>query len=307
MQDSPGSAARYGASLAATPPRAETAMPFMLPQSRLEAMLREDAPYGDMTVLALGIGTLPGRAVLRAGAAMTLCCVEEAEQLFLLAGGAAVRRFAASGCQLEQGADIMEVEGPACALHLAARTAQVLMEAASGVASRARRILLAARQGRPDIAVACTRKHLPGAKDAMLKAVMAGGCSPHRFGLSDSILVFAQHRAFLGRLPPREWIARLRAAQPERRIVVEADDVDDAVLFARAGADCIQLDRMAPEQVAEAVRAIAALDRKPPVAATGGIHEGNAADYAAAGAAVLVTSAPYAAPPLDVKVAMEPR
>jgi molybdenum transport protein len=61
---------------------------------------------------------------------------------------------------------------------------------------------------------------------------------------------------------------------------------------------------MAPEQVAEAVRAIAALEHRPPIAATGGIHEGNAAAYAAAGADVLVTSAPYAAPPIDVKVRM---
>ncbi|MDO9713054.1 ModD protein [Paracraurococcus lichenis] len=279
-------------------------MPFLLPDARLDAMLREDAPYGDMTTLALSIGDRPGRAMLRAGRPMTVCCAEEAERLFLLAGCTAVRRFATSGCQLEQGSEILVAEGPACALHLAHRTAQVLMEATSGVATRARRILLSARQGRHNIAVACTRKHIPGTKDAMLKAVLAAGCTAHRYGQSESILVFAQHRAFLGRVPPREWIARLRAAQPERRLVIEAESVDEAVLFANSGADCVQLDRMAPEQVAEAVRAIAALGRKVLIAATGGIHEGNATAYAMAGADVLVTSAPYAAPPLDVKVVM---
>jgi molybdenum transport protein len=279
-------------------------MPFTLTSARLDAMLREDAPYGDMTTLALGIGGIAGQARLRAGAAMTLCCAEEAEQVFLLAGCTTVRRFAGSGAQLEQGADILLAEGPAAALNLAARTAQVLVEVTSGVATRARRILLAAREGRHDIAVACTRKHLPGTKDAMLKAIMAAGCTPHRFGLSESILVFAQHRAFLHRGPPREWVAQLRAAQPERRIVVEADTVDEAVLFANSGVDCVQLDRMSPDQVAEAVRAITALPRRPAVAATGGIHEGNAAAYAAAGADMLVTSAPYTAPPLDVKVTL---
>ena len=48
----------------------------------------------------------------------------------------------------------------------------------------------------------------------MLKAVMAGGCIAHRLGLSDSVLVFAQHRAFLGRTPPHLWVTALRAAQP---------------------------------------------------------------------------------------------
>jgi molybdenum transport protein len=280
-------------------------MPFTLSDTRLEAMLREDAPYGDMTTLALGVGGTPGRATLRAGAAMTVCCPEEAERLFLLAGCTEVRRFATSGSQLEPGAEILVAQGPSAALHLAARTAQVIVEVTSAVATRARRILLTAREaGRPGIAVACTRKHIPGTKDAMLKAVMAAGCTPHRFGLSESVLVFAQHRAFLGRMPPREWIARLRAAQPERRIVVEAESVDEAVLFAASGVDGVQLDRMPPEQVADAVRAIGALGRTVPVAATGGIHEGNAAAYAAAGANLLVTSAPYAAPPLDVKVMM---
>ncbi len=279
-------------------------MPFLLSTARLEAMLFEDAPLGDMTTLGLGIGDQRGKAVLHAGAPMTVCCPEEAERLFLMAGCPSVRRFAHSGAQLEQGAEIMVAEGPASALNMATRVAQVIMEVSSAVATRARRILAAAHDGRPGVAVACTRKHLPGAKDVMLKAIMAGGCTPHRFGLSESVLVFGQHRAFLGRRPPREWIAQLHAAQPERRIAVEADSVDEAVLFAHGGADCVQLDKLAPEQVADVIAAIRSLPRRPTIAATGGIHEGNAAAYAAAGADILVTSAPYAAPPLDVKVTM---
>jgi molybdenum transport protein len=214
-----------------------------------------------------------------------------------------VRRFAASGAQLEDGADILLAEGPAAALLLAAGTARALLEAASGVATEARRILLAARQGRPGVAVACSGGHLPGARDVMLKAAMAAGCTPHRFGLSDGILVDARHRAFLGRQPPREWIARLRAAAPERRIVVTAGSVDEALLFAHSGADGVQCDQLAPEQVADAVRAIAALDRRPSIAAAG-IDAGNAAAYAAAGADILVTAAPYAAPPIAVTLAL---
>ena len=41
-------------------------------------------------------------------------------------------------------------------------------------------------------------------------------------------------------------------------------------------------------------------------AAAGGINARNAAAYAAAGADILVTSAPYSAPPLDVAVQIEP-
>jgi molybdenum transport protein len=44
---------------------------------------------------------------------------------------------------------------------------------------------------------------------------------------------------------------------------------------------------------------------RPLVAAAGGINAANAAGYARAGADVLVTSAPYTARPLDVKVTMD--
>ena len=279
-------------------------MPFAIADDRLLAMLREDAPYGDPTTAGLGIADRPGTAAFVTRTTVTACCVEEAERIMLLAGCAAVRRTAASGAQVEAGAGLMVAEGSAAALHRGLKVAQTLMEVASGIATRARRILCAARAGRPGIAVACTRKHLPGAKDVMLKAILAGGCVPHRLGLSDSILVFAQHRAFLGRMPPHLWVDALRAAQPERKIAVEAESVDEAVWFAGAGVDTVQLDKLAPEQVAEVVRAVAGLSRRPLIAVAGGVTEANAAAYARAGADLLVTSAAYAAPPADIAVAV---
>jgi molybdenum transport protein len=273
--------------------------------ARLEAMLREDVPYGDLTTLGLGIAEAAGRATLSAAAPMTLCCAEEAVTLFQLAGAREVRRLAKSGALLEPGSPILTAEGPAAALHAASKTAQTLMEIASGIATRASRIRAAAQLGRPGVAVAGTRKHLPGAKDLSLRALTAGGCVPHRLGLSDSILVFAHHRAFLGREPPHLWVSRLRAAQPERKIAVGAESVDQAVQMAHAGVDAVQCDRMTPDQLAEVIRALSSHPNRPTVAVTGDIHEGNAADFARAGADLLVTSAAYAAAPLDVAVAME--
>ena len=277
-------------------------MSFAVSDARLAAMLAEDAPYGDVTTLGLGIGTAKGRAVFRARETMTAACVEEAERLMLLAGATTTRRFAASGAQVEAGADLLLVEGEAAALHRGFKVAQSLMEIASGIATRARAILCAARTARPGIAVACTRKHLPGAKDVMLKAIMAGGCMPHRLGLSDSVLVFPQHRAFLGRQPPHLWVAALRAAQPERKVAAEADSIDLALQLAHAGVDTLQLDKLPPEDVAAVVQALAGMPRCPLVVATGGVNLANAAAYAGAGADMLVTSAPYAAPPADIGV-----
>jgi len=281
-------------------------MPFPIPDERLLAMLREDVPYGDPTTLGLGIGPMAGRAVFHARAVMMVACIEEAERLMLLAGCTTTRRLAASGAQVEGGSDLLVVEGEAAALHRGFKVAQSLLEIASGVATLARCILCAARAGKPGIAVACTRKHLPAAKDVMLKAIMAGGCVPHRLGLSDTILVFPQHRAFLGRKPPHLWVNDLRAAQPERKVAVEADNIDLALQLAHAGVDTLQLDKLPPEDVAAVAQALAGMARRPLLVATGGVNAANAEAYARAGADLLVTSAPYAAPPADIAVTIAP-
>jgi len=138
-----------------------------------------------------------------------------------------------------------------------------------------------------------------------IKAILSGGAVPHRLGLSETILVFAQHREFTGGASLVAIVDRLRRRAPEKRIVVEADTLAEAVAIADAGADVVQLDKASPADVAALRRHCEGRTPRPLVAAAGGINAANAADYARAGADVIVTSAPYTARPLDVKVTMD--
>ena len=63
--------------------------------------------------------------------------------------------------------------------------------------------------------------------------------------------------------------------------------------------DIIQLDKFSPAGVREAVDMA---EGRCLISAAGGVTADNAADYAEAGAGLLVTSAPYYAKPSDVKV-----
>jgi molybdenum transport protein len=122
----------------------------------------------------------------------------------------------------------------------------------------------------------------------------------HRMGLSDSVLLFPEHRTFAS--PDAPLTAQLRAAAPERSIVVEVTSIADAV--AEAGqADVLQLEKFTPDEVARVVEQITKRpDGRPIVAAAGGIDAAKAAAYAAAGAEVIVSSWPYYASPRDVQV-----
>jgi hypothetical protein len=82
------------------------------------------------------------------------------------------------------------------------------------------------------------RKCFPGTQEQAVKAVVAGGGLPHRLGLSETLLVFPQHRAFCGGLEgflPR--IADLRRRVSAKKVLVEVSGLDVAHAVAAAGAD----------------------------------------------------------------------
>ncbi len=174
------------------------------------------------------------------------------------------------------------------------------MEWSSGIATCAAEIVAAARRANPEVMVAGTRKNVPGTRRLAVKAFRAGGAVMHRTGLSETLLVFAEHRHFLGGEPPADTLARLRRQCPEKRVVVEVATPGEALAWAEA--DVLQLEKFTPQAVAEVATALAARGSAAIVAAAGGINARNAEDYARAGARLLVTTAPHLAPPRDVQV-----
>ena len=264
----------------------------------LDALLAQDAPIGDLTTHALGIGRQLGRITFAARADMVLCCVEEAARMLERVGVTPTLHYG-SGDRIAAGTVFLEGGGPAASIHLAWKVAQTLVEYTSGIATRTRRIVEAARAQAPDIAVACTRKNFPGTKEISVKAVLAGGAQMHRLGLSETLLVFPEHAVFLNGAPD---FHALKRRYPEKKLVVEVSSMEEALVAAEAGADVLQLEKLSPDAVAEVVRRVSVLPSPPLVAAAGGINEVNAAAYAATGCAVLVTSAPYFSGPADVKV-----
>ena len=160
----------------------------------------------------------------------------------------------------------------------------------------------------PGVAVLTTRKHAPGLRRIALKATLSGGAFPHRLGVGETVLVFAQHRALVG-----GWGAgrgRLALAAPalaEKKCVVEVTSLEDACAAIGAGADVLQFDKVMPEQLRAWCPQLRERHPKPGLLAAGGVNGQNAADYAASGVDALVTTSLHYAPPADVGVQMEPQ
>ena len=271
-------------------------MRCVLTDEQLLKLLHNDVPFGDFTTELLLTADKPVQITFAARQDMTVCCVEEAARLFELCG-ATSELLVSSGHSVTKGSVLLKATGRTDALFAVWKVTQILVEWASGVASATRALVDAAGS----VPVACTRKQTPGTKALSVKAVKAGGGVIHRLGLSETILLFAEHRQFLAETPAA-ILQRLKTQAPEHRRVVEVHDLDDARLWAKTGAEVLQMDKFSLDDV----RACAAFCRENnlsvTLAAAGGVNAKNAADYVAAGAGLLVTSAPYHAEPEDVQV-----
>lgn len=275
-------------------------MDVVLSDNQLQALLADDVPHGDLTSQSLPLSQEPAWMHFYARAAMTVCGTEEVARLCQL-HGLTPELHSPSGLSVPPGTLLLAVQGTPVTLLALWKASQILLEWAAGLASATAEIVAAAG----GVPVACTRKQTPGSKALSVKAVRAGGGIVHRLGLSESLLLFAEHRQFLAEAP-EATLARLARQHPEQRRSVEVHDLDDARTWIAAGAEMLQLDKFSPSEVAQCVALCRELGRRPLIAAAGGVNAGNAGAYAAAGADLLVTSAPYWAKPRDVQVRFTP-
>ncbi len=269
--------------------------------SFLERLLAEDAPDGDLTTQALGIGAMAGIMEFRARGGMTIAGIEIAADMIRQAGADA-SVIAPSGSRTKAGALLLTATGSAGALHRSWKAAQTLTEILSGIATATRALVDAVEAVDPDVRVACTRKTVPGARRLSMIAIRAGGAVPHRLGLSETVLVFAEHRVFLPGISLGEMAARLRQEAPEKKLAIEVamtEEADDAI---EAGFDIVQLEKMTPAGVSAVRKRADASRGRVLLAAAGGISPANAGDYVRAGAGLIVSSWPYTAKPADVAV-----
>ncbi len=280
---------------------------LFVPRSKIEEWVLEDLQYCDTTTEALGIAGVEGIAkiVLRQDA--VVACTEEAAEIYRILG-ARIVSLTLSGTRVDKGSVILIAEGPARSLHAAWRVAQTVIGFASAVATYTRMMVEKARSVNPGITIATTRKAPPGSKPLFFKAVLCGGGSIHRFGLSDSILVFDNHLELMGGQDYLEKaIEKLKQRHPERKIGVEVKNPEQALRAAKAGAEYIQLEKMPPEKARETIEAIRKVNPNITIGVAGGITIDNVQEYARTGADIIVTSAPYNAGTVDLTTKIMPK
>ena len=272
--------------------------------ARLDYFMAEDIPYIDLTSEILGIGDVPGQMEYFSREACVVAGVAEVARM-AEASGCTVEVEHPSGTRVKPSETILRVTGRAGDLHQVWKVGLNLLDHLSAVATKTANMVEAVHAVNPRCEVLTTRKSMPGCKDLLTEAVMAGGAFPHRLGLSETVLVFDHHTEFLGGFD--EFVKRIpefRSRCIEKKLFVEAT-ADQARVLAKAGVDGIQLDKVPVDELAALVEVLRALNPHVTLIAAGGVNDKNAAAYAATGVDGLATTAPFNAKPLDMSVRMK--
>ncbi|AFL95002.1 nicotinate-nucleotide pyrophosphorylase [Thermococcus cleftensis] len=248
----------------------------MINLSYLLQFIEEDAPFGDVTSEAVIPEGTRAKAVIIAKGEGVIAGVEEARALFGHFGvKVEVRKM--DGEEVKRGDVILELEGDARAILLVERTALNVMGRMSGIATEVRKLVERVKAVNPKVRVAGTRKTL--LKPIDKRAILIGGGEPHRFSLSDAILIKDNHLALV---PLEEAIKRARAFSAYKVVEVEVESLEDALKAARAGADVVMLDNMSPAEIAEVLTVLKreGLRERVKIEVSGGITPENIAEYA---------------------------
>lgn len=161
--------------------------------------------------------------------------------------------------------------------------------------------------------LAGTRKTTPGFRIVEKYGILVGGADPHRHDLSAMVMLKDNHiwacantvaaggktagaageEEILSAIPRAVAAARATGGFATK-IEVEVRSLDEANAAVEAGADVIMLDNFTPEGVRSAARELkqrwAKSGRAFLIEVSGGLNEGNAADYACEDVDILSTS-----------------
>jgi nicotinate-nucleotide pyrophosphorylase (carboxylating) len=267
----------------------------MIDRELIKRALAEDLAGGqDITSVATVSGSERVIADFVSRGEGVIAGIEMARAVLEEVGLTDIAVFVADGARVTQGTVLMTVRGDTRAILIAERTALNFLGHLGGIATLTR-IWVDAIAG-TECEIRDTRKTTPGMRILEKYAVRMGGGTNHRMSLSDAALIKDNHIAAAGGVT--EAFNRVREKNPEIKIEIEVDTLDQLREVIPLKPDCVLLDNMNPELCTQAVALVAGAFK---LEASGGISLTNARAYAETGVNFLAIGAlTHSAPVLDI-------
>lgn len=245
----------------------------------IKFMLKEDEGFGDITSNALIPEDKTFYAKLVSKDDGILAGIEVIKGMFE-EYGIDILSSMDDGDKIKKGDILLELEGNARKILLLERTALNLLMRMSGVATKTNRIVKSVNEINDKIRVAGTRKTAPALQKFDKMAISIGGGDPHRSALDDMVLIKDNHIAVVGSV--EEALKRAKKnVSFSKKIEIEVENADDAVIAAKNGADIVMFDNMSPNEAQDTLDILIenGLRENVLIEISGGITEDNILDY----------------------------
>ncbi len=221
--------------------------------------------------------TCPAKANIVAEGDFIIAGLEEAVELFSMLG-AKCSLEVKDGDRVGPGQILGVIDGDIRALLSGERVALNIMTSMSDIATFTRELVGLCAQKRSEVKIAATRKTTPGFRHYEKKAVVIGGGDPHRLRLDDGILIKDNHIQAVSSVA--ECMKRARKNAPfGRKIEIEVEDLENALVAAKEGADIIMRDNFRPADAAAAYKRLKEDHPDVIIEISGGITRETILDY----------------------------
>jgi nicotinate-nucleotide pyrophosphorylase (carboxylating) len=273
---------------------------------QIREWLAEDIGTGDVTTMATVPPGHVSRGIIHAKESGVLAGMPLARIVFeTVDDRLTFEARAADGDRVERGTILAVVEGSTASILTGERLALNLLQRLSGIATKTR-LYVDAAQGYP-VRIVDTRKTTPGHRTLEKYAVRVGGGYNHRFGLYDAVMIKDNHIKASGGIAAA--VAAAKARIPHTMAVeVEAENADQALEAARAGANIVMFDNMSPAAMKEAASLVRAAWPHIVLEASGGVKPERVAEIAASGVDIIsVGSLTHSFQALDISLDLNER
>ena len=246
------------------------------------AALAEDIGNVDHSTLACIDPTIQGQMRLLAKADGIIAGIDVArEVLHCVDPSITMEQFKNDGDEVHKGDVVFIIRGSSQKMLTAERTLLNFMQRMSGIATTARTYADAVKGTKTRILD--TRKTTPNMRIFEKYAVQLGGCTNHRFGLFDMVMLKDNHIDFAGGIEKAIDTTRkyLKDNNLDLKIEIETRNLQEVQrVIDHGGVDRIMLDNFTPALVKEAVNMI---QGRYETEASGNITLDNLREYAEAG------------------------
>ena len=245
------------------------------PKKELSRFLAEDIGRGDISSALLPKKRIKAKIISRENA--IVAGAKYAKQIFLLKK-CSVKILIKDGQKVRKNQKVLEISGTPQSILSCERTALNLLSRMSGIATQTNELV---KKIPKTSKVYATRKTAPGLRLFDKEAVEIGGGMKHRMTLGDMVMFKDNHIAV------GKSIEKLLAdaKKKHRKVEIEVENQNDAILAAKKGADIIMLDNFTPNKITQTINSLKKLGlrKKITLEASGGINSKNIKKFASTG------------------------